>query len=312
MSLATNQINIYKKLSSYLIEAVEFRVGDLLLSYTSNNEEIDIELNNENKNIKINDYNSDWNPAEHNLILRQRFYFTNPHLMFGENGIVDIDNTIGLGVHIYSTESFFQKTIDFGNINFSRQLINIEFKHEFPPKSIRGRINLDFFIYLKNFNSTINGQAKSIGLRLCNDNLHSYTLIVDGDGSDFPILEFQDKKGPLWKIEKNWVDARDDYFNSSNIHIALNTNHHLFDKVKDTTTWGSKTIMGEIMLQALTMIINEVVNVEKHDLTSDDIIPGTILMIVKYWVETFEVQTDSIYSISNSLRTNQGDLLYGG
>lgn len=314
MIQTSNQINLYRKASEDMFEDAGFGFKSPQFSYYEDNEKKIIDEIDQDDDVKIfiNKYDSNWTPEEHNLTIKQKFYIENPSLFFGETGIVAKDNHIGIGVHMFSQKSFFQETRDFGTISFSEELMEYEFQIDFPLKSLRGEVNFEYFIYLKEKNSLINGQAKTIGLRLCEENIHEFSFVVDGDGSAFPILDFSEKEGPLWKIEKNWVDASDDIFDGSNVYIALNTQHYLFKRVKANTTWGSKALMGEIILQSLSMIINEVVNVEKHDLTSTDIMPGTILMAVKYWVETFEVHTESIYSITNSLRANQGDLVYGG
>lgn len=312
MIQSSNQINIYRKASEKMFEDAGFGFEPPQFSYNDDSEvKVISEIEEDDTKILINKYDSNWTPEEHNLILKQKFYISKPDLLFGDNGILARDNSIGIGVHISSQKSFFQETREFGTINFSEELMEFEFKADFPLKSLRGEIHFEYFIYLKQKKSLISGQAKTIGLKLCEGNIHEMSIVIDGDGSVFPILDFAEKDGPLWKIEKNWVDASDDIFDASNVYIALNTKHYLFDRIKANKTWGSKALMGEIILQSLTMIINEVVNVESHDLTSADIIPGTILMAVKYWVETFEIQTESIYSISNSLRMNQGDLLYG-
>lgn len=313
MIQASNQINLYRKASKEMCEDAGFGFQPpKFLYYEDNEKRIIDEIDQDDERILINKYDSNWTPEEHNLILKQKFYIENPDLLFGEKGIVANDNSIGIGVHISSQKSFFQETRNFGTISSSKKKLEFEFQIDFPVKSLRGEINFEYFIYLKEKKSLISGQAKTIGLKLCEENIYEFSLAVDGDGSTFPILDFSEKEGPLWKIEKNWVDASDDIFDASSVYIALNTKHDLFKRVKANNTRGSKALMGEIILQSLTMIINEVINVENHDLTSTDIIPGTILMAVKYWVETFEVQTESIYSISNSLRKNQGDLLYGG
>lgn len=313
MMQSTNQISIYKKAGTDLLQKMGFGFDAPLLSYDREETEHRIsEADLEDNEILVNKYDTNWTPEEHNLRLKQIFYFKDTSHLFGSDGIVARDNSIGIGVHIYSPKSFFQMTQDFGTINYSDVSTELVFDIDFPAKSLRGVINFSFFIYLKSANDFIRGQAKTIGLRLCEEELHSFSLIVDGDGSDFPILDFTEKDGPLWKIEKNWVDAADDTFDSSNVYIALNTKHYLFDRVKAATTWGSKALMGEIMLQSISMIVNEVINVEGYDPSSEDADPGTILMAVKYWIETFEIQTETIYSITNSLRANQGNALYGG
>lgn len=63
--------------------------------------------------------------------------------------------------------------------------------------------------------------------------------------------------------------------------------------------------MGDIMIQAMAMIIQQVILVEEKSLTEvDESSTSSILAVVNYWVTTFEVDTTSLFSIMNSLRTN--------
>lgn len=313
MSQNSTYINIYRKASEDMLSDAELEFTAPVLSYLDKNEKRYIEdFDLEDGEILVNKYDENWTPEEHNLKIVQRVSIKKPELFFGEHGIVAEDNSIGLGVHLHSSKSFFQQTEDFGTISLSDKRTEYEFQTNFPLKTLRGEISFDFFMYLKEKKSLISGQAKTLGLKLCEEHIQSYSIIVDGAGSDFPILDFTEKGGPLWKIERHWVDSFDDRFDSSNVYLAINTEHSLFDKVKNGKNAESRALIAEIMMQSLAMIIHEVVNIEEQDLSSEEIIPGTILMAVKYWVETFEVETDSMYSITNSLRKNQGDQLYGG
>ena len=80
--------------------------------------------------------------------------------------------------------------------------LEITFDYNFEPSTIRGVINLDFFLYLKEVKDTLPYMANTQGMTLSYEDLNPIELVVDGVGSSFPITEFEDKEGPLWKIEK--------------------------------------------------------------------------------------------------------------
>ena len=57
---------------------------------------------------------------------------------------------------------------------------------------------------------------------------------MDGVGSSFPITEFEDKEGPLWKIEK-LISPDEDTLDASNVSIAFNIKHpSVFRSKKET------------------------------------------------------------------------------
>ncbi|HCT0544149.1 TPA: hypothetical protein K8052_002299, partial [Staphylococcus pseudintermedius] len=128
-------------------------------------------------------------------------------------------------------------------------------------------------------------------------------IIVDGSGSIFPITEFSEKDGPLWKVNKSWIDASEDTFDSSNVSLMINDKHPLYRKI--TSGKSNQMLTGSIVLQVMSMIIDEVINKESQSLEDEEeIIEGTILSAVSYWVKTFEVQTQDIFTIQSSLFAN--------
>ena len=49
--------------------------------------------------------------------------------------------------------------------------------------------------------------ANHKGMTLSYEDLNPIELVVDGR-IKFPITEFEEKDGPLWKIEKNWTSLK--------------------------------------------------------------------------------------------------------
>lgn len=299
-----NQISLYKKMTEELLNIVEVDTSNLLLSYSNDNEikEIIIEDVLDNQ-INLNEHDDMWSPLENELRLRQSFMFSNPSFLYGEDGITMENNKIGIAVHIHSKTSNFQKTISFGTIPNQGNSYHVEFMYEFLASSLRGNIELDFFLFLQELNTPHAIQASSVGMILSEDDLLNLEIIVDGIGSEFPMSEFSEKEGPLWKIEKNWVEAQFDVFTSSNVNLSLNTAHPLFEQVKAGKTKTSRAMMGDILVQAMTMIIQQVLLIDRIEIgENEEIIPNSILAAVDYWVSTFEIDTASLFSINNTMK----------
>ena len=306
MLQSNNQISLYKKIDDKLIKDSNIRFSALSLSYystdTLNEENINIESNELNY-IQINEYDSMWSPNENNLILKQSLLIEKPYLLFGDGGVTCKNNLIGLAVHIHSKSSSFQKTVSVGTIKNQRDKLELEFEYEFEPSSIRGIVYLDFFLYLNQLNESQTYMANVEGMLLSNENINSIELVIDGEGSSFPITEFDDRKGPLWKLEKNWYSAEEDTFDASNVSLSLNISHPIFKEIRKETRRINQSYMNNIMTQAIAIIIQQVVIVEDYDLddVEESLIPGTILSAVSYWVKTFDVDTSDLFTIQNSL-----------
>ncbi|AMB97392.1 hypothetical protein [Aerococcus urinaeequi] len=303
MSQLNNQIALYSKLTERLAEEVGIHFATPVFSYSNQGETIYIEVEENFDNIlTINEFDSEWSPIEDNLEIQQKCVFNNPSKLYGIHGLTLEENLIGLAVHIHSKKSNFQKTIPISAIPNTSVPFTIDFSENFMPSSLRGDVNLDFFIYLAELSEINPSQASTVGTVLNNEFLNAITIVTDGDGSVFPMSEFEDKKGPLWKIEKYWIEPNIDTFDISNVNLMLNISHPLFDTIKNGKQRVSSLMMTDIMVQAMTAIIQEVIIGQGYSVESDDVLPNSILAVVQYWVSTYEIDVTSLLSIANTMR----------
>ena len=304
MAHSTNQISLYQKMDETMEKKTEMHISIPILSYYDKNEKKEILPNEEFEGIVlINEYDSMWSPNEHDLEVSQIFLFEKPSILFGDTGITMPNNKIGLAVHMHSKASNFQKTVSIGTISNSENPVQLEFYYHFPIAELRGNLELDFFLYLKENKEYNPKHASKVGMILSEGDISNLIIVIDGEGSVFPMSEFEDKTGPLWRLEKNWVEANIDTFDSSNVNLSLNVAHPLFEQVKAGKQATSRALMGDIMIQAMSMIIQQVIIIEGNSLDDlTDTLSNSILMAVDYWVSTFEVDISSMFSITNSVR----------
>ncbi|MFL0504200.1 hypothetical protein ACH0B5_00505 [Ureibacillus sp. 179-F W5.1 NHS] len=314
MVQSTNQVSLYRKMDKDMADKAGLKVEIPQFSYRSSEGITEIEVGKLFDGVlKVNEFDTEWAPSENDLSIKQKFIFNNPSALFGEDGVTMNKNKIGLAVHLHSKTSGFQQKLNFGSIVDSTEKIEIDFEYNFPKNSLRGNLEIDFFLFLQESNETKPYHAKKVGMTLSEEDLYNLFIVIDGNGSAFPITEFSDKDGPLWILEKNWIDASEDTFDSSNVNLSLNIVHPLFEQVKNGKLKVSKALMGDIMVQAMSMIIQQVVIIEGNSLEDlEDTSSNSILAVVKYWVSTFEVDTTSIFTIMNSLRRTLEKDMIGG
>lgn len=301
------QITLYKMIDHDLLEDVDCRITERSLSYENNNIESEqiIEVPINETQLIINEVDTNWSPIEHNLKIEQEFIFSNPNKLFGEQGVTNIKNTLGVACHIYSKTSNFQTTIHVGDIFNTDQETNILFQYEFEPNSIGGSIYLEFYIYLKEVDVKESFTANDVGTNLMVEPLEQYVIIIDGSGSEFPIEEINDVMQPLWRVEMNWTDIYEDLFNSNSVRIILNQAHELFGQLMNQRNRINQYLMSDIIMSSIAMVIQEAIIADKNEFNEDiDYQPGSIAQVVWYWISTYEVNTESIETISNSLRKN--------
>ncbi|CAM5220980.1 hypothetical protein UACE39S_00986 [Ureibacillus acetophenoni] len=314
MVQSTNQVSLYRKMDDDMAKKAGLKVELPQFSYINSEGVKKIEVGEVFEGVlKVNEFDTEWAPSENDLTVKQKFIFNNPSVLFGVDGVTMPTNKIGLAVHIHSKASSFQQKLSIGSILNTNEKIEVDFEYNYPKDSLRGNLEMDFFLYLQETNESRPNQANKIGMTLSENDIYNLVIVIDGEGSSFPITEFSDKDGPLWILEKNWANASDDTFDSSNVNLSLNIKHPLFDQVKNGKLKVSKALMGDIMIQAMSMIIQQVVIIEGHSLEdADELSSNSILAVVKYWVSTFEVDTSSIFSIMNSLRRNLERDMIGG
>lgn len=299
----SNQISLYRKINDNLKEKAGITVSMPELYYFVNDKREIIDLEKcESNIITINEFDEKWTPSEHGLSIEISFVIKNPAALFGEDGVTQKNNTLAMAAHLHSKTSFFQKTISFDKIEYSENSVRLHFKHQFKKEELRGSLNLDFYIYVKELKEKFPLHAQHQGMSVTVDNLFSYLFIFDGEGSVFPITEFEEKNGPLWKVNKNWTDAAYEPFNINFVNLSLNTVHPMFRFLKEEKTNLSRYYMTDIIGQSMAMIINEVVNVEKYEINDEvDNSHDSIYSVVSYWVKTFEVNTADTFSITESI-----------
>ena len=102
-----------------------------------------------------------------------------------------------------------------------------------------------------------------------------------------------------------------DPFSPASVEVELNKSHPLFKQLSDSYGKKSglgKALMNSIVAQAMAMIIYQTVlemnNTEGDSWSFDIAEDGSILQIVGYWQDTFEVdiQDLSISNVFNSLQ----------
>lgn len=311
--MASNHISLYRKISEDLIDQIGLKVEQPEFSYIYMEEEKIINLPElEEDTLYINSHDSQWDPNLNNLKIKMKITLDDAKLLYGENKITHPDNKIKLGIRIYSRPSNFHNVYALHSIKNTREKQTFNIPIIIPENQFRDHFKIELFLYLSEFKTEVLGQANQVGMILNESPVYSLTIQVDGDGSLFPITEFDDSKGPFWRMERSWTDAAEDVFDASSVRLALNTAHPLFNMVKEGKQRTSQKVMNDIITQCIAMIIQEVIFIDKEDLSqAEESVENSILRIVKYWVDTYEIDTSSIVSITNTLNIKIEEQLRG-
>ena len=297
-------ISLFNKIEGQqLIAEDEIRILNFGLSYINDNEIIDIDVDS-NKDLSLGDIAPQWSASMHNLNLKLDLEIDKPWKFFDESGVTSKSNKIGIAALVYSRSSNMQETLRISSFGYQKEKFKCTLDKDFEVGSIRGQVNIEIFFYLDEVNETLPYQADKVGMILSNGSIYEIELYIDGDGSEFPITEIEESGGPLWLLDMKWVDASEDVFDINNITLKFNKKHRLYESVveKPSNRILNNGYQNEIVVQAMIAVISQVILVEKKDI-SEESVQNSILKIVTYWIETFDIDTTSISTISNTLRT---------
>lgn len=299
--MSNNIISIYRTINDSLYSKLQISMLGTYFYYTEGDEEMPIVLEDQEDSYSfyMGKSSSLWDPNTNNLIVERAFTVKNPNVLFGNHGVTTDEGKLGIGVHIYSRSSNFQTTIPLPEtITKDSKSITIQFRHIFKKSEIKGEVVFNFFVYIKNKIKNVPMFANIPGIRL--GKLNAFSIIVDGDGSTFPIVQVAKGGEPLWNIVANWTDVSSDTFNIDNVRIEINSKHHMYDYIYKPTK-PSQYLLAEILSNAVSQIIFKVVNDNDFE-TDGEFMPDSIASVVSYWLQTFEVEIASLETINYSVR----------
>src|SRR5699024_3818008 len=248
-----------------------------------------------------------WEPSEKNLNIHRTLKLNNVELLFGSGGIANGESKIGIGAKIYSKTAQFSRNIDLGyELNRNIAESTIEFNFDFEPATLRGTLFVEIFLYSKSNQSLHLGFANEQGNNL--GVIDNFEIVIDGDGSSFPIVEVQKKGKRLWELVMNCNDLNNESFDIENILLEVNFKLDMYDYIfKDSKP--SRFLLFEIMSNVMAQIIFKAFNDDLYDPTSAE--EDSITKIVEYWIDTYNIDTKSLENIIYSLQSNFEDEMVG-
>ncbi len=290
--------DLLSKLNIKLSRKYYFNKGD-------NQVEIkEVAVGNENE-VKLDDESLTWNPKKDKLYLNIFLKIINCNLLFGETGLCYGDAIVGIGLSWKGNRERLINSYKLGEItnqDTDKEII-IE---NIPLSNINSNLTFKLFFYIEKTGSK-NGKpfyANEVGMIIYEEKM--WEILIEGNGSVFPIEEISDSKGPLWNISiNNIIDITEDPFDSDNVRILLNKQHKLYGLLNPNSKEYNKDFLNEVLSSALVLLILSIRETcdNKFDL-SLECERGSILLVIKYFNEKlgFKVN-DSYEELLKSVKT---------
>ena len=245
--------------------------------------------------LQLTDQVAQWNPDENNLFAEYKCSFRTPRFFFGENGLAPLNNSV-IGVAlIWQDPDANQRGVEpigaiLSNVN---KICNISGKIFFKENQLKGTLVLQTVLFLKKKGAPNQWEKHLAGLEGTIFGIVDETrIIIDGNGSIFPIHEVKSPNEPLWWIKCEWEDPRSDRFTDENICLYFNTAHKDYPSLKINEGIKNSPLLTEILCSALQIIVSKVLN---DDIARTDTIhgsnleEGSISSMVHYFLNTFGI-----------------------
>lgn len=265
----------------------------------------------EHKNgyLQISDDRCEWTADSYDLSFKRTYTINNPLFLFGENGIACEGAELGLAI-LWTSKSSNQRGVKVigGFKRKSAKSIEFNIDSAFPPGQLKGSISFQTILFLKTPGiCKINEKHLANNAGMILGYLDEFIIIIDGNGSVFPIFEVSEASQPLWWVKCDWTDAQVDRFEEENVKICLNKANPNYSLLKLEDGIKDSPLLIDIIASALQIIIQKVKDEECWaDIRSGkNFEQGSIAQAIHYFITTFNWD---VYSPENLARTIRKDL----
>ena len=303
-----NSLPLFPVLSDERRNKIRYMITeDYQFSYTNNEESYHLETDEtaEGSGVyKLIDQEGDWSPDVHNLCVHRRGQLSSISGLFGKYGIVCSNAVIGVATIWTSSDSKQRGAIEVGEIKNTDAISRLELDYEFDVAQLRGRVDFSTILYVKKAgtpNKEERHLANTYGCLL--GELDRISVLLDGNGSVFPIYEVYEPDQPLWYVRCTWEDPTFDQFVDC-VSLIINTAHHNYRFLDKKRKSYDEQLMLEIMASALTIIISELKedpNYWDETVNGNSLQRGSVSEAVNYFIKTHGWDVTSIESLSISI-----------
>jgi hypothetical protein len=302
-------LSFFPVLSDQLISRIGLISSEYIFKYDNEGYEHDLTVKaaegHNSSHLQLSDEKCEWIPDNHNLKIYRNYSISTPVFLFGKNGIARNDAELGLAL-MWTSKSSNQRGVEvIGTFDNSPGTKDFAFKGEFYPGHLQGRITFQTVLFINKPGIGEIGEshlAKDSGIIL--GSLDEFTVIIEGSGSVFPIVEVKEPSQPLWWVVCDWTDPQSDLFEEENLRICLNKAHSNYKLLIAESGLSESPLLIEIVASSLHIIISKVMQSEYWEeiQRGENLEPGSIGQAIYYFLNTFNWETNSPENLALSIR----------
>ncbi len=300
---------LYKTISNDDFSNLNLKISREYVYITDNDVKVIKEQPFENTNSKkifqLVDDDYEWNPKEQSLLLTLNLEMNNVSTLFGKNGSCYKDAVLGVGLVWKPEKSRIKRCKKLFEITAIDDSINYTIKDIELP-NISSNVEFNLVIYITKPGS-LDGKpffANEEGMILYTELL--WTIIMEGNGSIFPVFEREEENGPIWSYYCDDItDIADDFFDSEHVGIIINKMHPSYAMIHPKSPTYSQAYVNETLSSAIAFIILDLRSKQENNLIdlNEECERGSILEVLKYFSDKLGFKINDNYNtLLNSIK----------
>lgn len=254
--------------------------------------------------LKISDDENQWHPDTHNFYIERTLNLRFPSFLYGPSGIASEDSELGIAWMWFSRDSNQRGVFESHPLPNLSSPHEVKFRSYVAPGQLKGLVNFQFVIFLNRKSLDADSpfatkEGTIIGI------LDESKLILDGRGSEFPIVEVEEPDMPLWFVRCRWTDPLEDAFIEENVVVCINKSNSRYEALNMADGLKKSYYLQEIIASAMQTIVIKALESESRDVIisgQGDIADGSIAQAVHYFISTFDWDTSSPDLLAQSIR----------
>ena len=266
-----------------------FDISSLSFLYSEDGKEFPLTAKEGNGGLEISDPDNRWTKEDYNLIIRGSVVVNKAIKLYGPNGIVCENASLGLSASWHSHDSNQRNVIEIGTLDKTIATQTLDYTIIFPKSTLRGILNIDICLFIKRPGTPRNVEKKFANYAGCLlGRLETYSVCFNGNGSVFPIYEDNKPGEPLWYVKCDFTDPSSDRFDE-NVYIYLNKAHDCYKYIdlKNTAKFN-KDLLAEVLGNAIFLIVEIVKSYDEKLSCLDSPEEGSVAQALLYFQRTFE------------------------
>lgn len=297
-------LNSFPQLTDELLSKIGYMNNSNRYSYDNKGVECTLEAENTDTSnskatiVKLTDPASKWHPEADDLKVSVSGAISAPMHLFGTKGIAAKSRgVLGIAIRWTSKDSNVRGIERIVSFDSTKMTFDFEGEVVFPAHTLRGTLVLQTVLYLEDAGkrskeeqhlTDVTGTILGV--------LDDTRIIIDGNGSIFPVVEKADRAMPLWWVDCNWEDPTEDMLVADNFCLYINTAHASYPDLNLNNDLKHASLFQEIMASAIGILITEVLTSAYKDQTinGQNLVPGSISAAVNYFLKTYELDTSLV------------------